>query len=190
MIDQIDLSTPHNPNRHEEATRVMEAGGWIDVERVINLLQKRIDMTDPEIQNVVGLRLDEDKSYEVSRVVGDLSVSRSIGDPDYKGFVPGQKVDLCLNWPKDHDKTFVHDLIIAEPDIETIELGSDDEFLIMASDGVWDVMTPAQAVHKVRTEFMMGLNAEEAAAALCDLAYRLGSSDNITAVVVTFFYSN
>lgn len=144
------LSEPHNPNRPEEAARVERANGWIDVERVINLLQKRIDMTDPEIQDVVGLRLDEDKSYEVSRVVGDLSVSRSIGDPDYKGFIPGEKVDLCLAWPKDHSETFSQDLIIADPDIVTVELTSDDEFLVMASDGVWDVMTPVQAVHKVR----------------------------------------
>jgi serine/threonine protein phosphatase PrpC len=146
----VDMSTPHNPNRAEEAARVLRANGWIDVERVINLLQKRIDMTDPEIQDVVGLRLDEDRSYEVSRVVGDLSVSRSIGDPDYKGFVPGEKVDLCLPWPKDHDQTFLLDLIIAEPEIETMELERDDEFLVLASDGVWDVMTPAQAVNKVR----------------------------------------
>lgn len=33
----------------------------------------------------------------------------------------------------------------------------------------------------------MGKTSEEAAVALCNLAYRLGSSDNITAVVVTFF---
>lgn len=134
----------------EEAARVERANGWIDVERVINLLQKRIDMTDPEIQSVVGLRLDEDRSYEVSRVVGDLSVSRSIGDPDYKGFAPGEKVDLCLPWPKNHSEIFSNDLIIADPDIKTLELCENDEFMVMASDGVWDVMTPAQAVNKVR----------------------------------------
>ena len=129
---------------------MIRANGWIGFERVINLLQKRVDMTDPEIQQVVGLRLDDDKSYEVSRVVGDLSVSRSIGDPDYKNFVPGEKVDLCLPWPKGHSETFLGDLIIAEPEIETIDVISSDEFLVLASDGVWDVMSPEQAVNKVR----------------------------------------
>jgi hypothetical protein len=37
------------------------------------------------------------------RLCGELAVSRSIGDPDYKGFTPGEKVDSCFLWPEDHD---------------------------------------------------------------------------------------
>jgi serine/threonine protein phosphatase PrpC len=40
-----------------------------------------------------------------------------------------------------------------------------------------------------RNEISAGMTAEEAARALCDLALRLGSSDNISAIVVIFEHS-
>jgi serine/threonine protein phosphatase PrpC len=41
----------------------------------------------------------------------------------------------------------------------------------------------------IRNEISAGMTAEEAARALCDLALRLGSSDNISAIVVIFEHS-
>lgn len=38
------------------------------------------------------------------RVVGELAVSRSIGDPDYKGFTPGEKVSAFFTWPDGHNQ--------------------------------------------------------------------------------------
>ena len=40
----------------------------------------------------------------IHRVCGEISVSRSIGDPDYKSFLPGVKVDAFFAWPDDHDQ--------------------------------------------------------------------------------------
>ena len=40
----------------------------------------------------------------IHRVCGEISVSRSIGDPDYKSFTPGIKVDAFFAWPDDHDQ--------------------------------------------------------------------------------------
>lgn len=48
------------------------------------------------------------------RVMGVLAVSRSIGDPDYKPYVT------------------------AEPDVVEVELNGTEDFLIMASDGLFD----------------------------------------------------
>jgi serine/threonine protein phosphatase PrpC len=45
---------------------------------------------------------------------------------------------------------FSADLIISEPEILSIELNSMDEFLVVATDGVWDVLTPEQAIKKTR----------------------------------------
>lgn len=60
----------------------------------------RMDLSDPVVR---------DKAQQVSwvtihRVCGEISVSRSIGDPDYKSFVPGEKVDAFFIWPDGHDQ--------------------------------------------------------------------------------------
>ncbi len=45
---------------------------------------------------------------------------------------------------------FSADLIISEPEIKAIDLCARDEFLIIATDGVWDVLSPEQAIFKIR----------------------------------------
>jgi protein phosphatase 1L len=92
------------------------------------------------------------------RVGGVLAVSRAFGDRLLKQYV------------------------VAEPEIQedTIEKGVD--FLILASDGLWDVVTNQEAVSMV----LSIEDAEEAAKVLGDEAYRRGSADNITCLIVRF----
>lgn len=40
----------------------------------------------------------------IHRVCGEISVSRSIGDIAYKGFIPGQVVADPFAWPSHHDQ--------------------------------------------------------------------------------------
>jgi len=61
------------------------------------------------------------------------------------------------------------------------ELCEDDEFLILACDGVWDVLSNQDAVDCVRD-----YKPDIAAQMLVDLAFDVGSTDNISAVVVFF----
>ncbi|CAK9250759.1 unnamed protein product, partial [Sphagnum jensenii] len=92
------------------------------------------------------------------RVGGVLAVSRAFGDRLLKQYV------------------------VAEPEIQedTIEEGVD--FLILASDGLWDVVTNQEAVSMV----LSIEDAEEAANKLTEEAYRRGSADNITCLIVRF----
>lgn len=69
------------------------------------------------------------------RINGNLNLSRSIGDLKYKQ-VPGIP-------PPDQ-------MITAEPDITQIALESDDEFIILGCDGIWDCLTNEEAVDFVR----------------------------------------
>lgn len=39
----------------------------------------------------------------VHRICGEIAVSRSIGDPIYKNFNPGQVVEEYFCWPDGHD---------------------------------------------------------------------------------------
>ncbi|CAI7749512.1 unnamed protein product [Closterium sp. NIES-53] len=94
------------------------------------------------------------------RVGGVLAVSRAFGDKLLKRYV------------------------VAEPEIEEYDVTAEDEFLVLASDGLWDVVKDQDAINMVQQT----LDAEEAAKFLTQEAYRRGSADNITCVVVRFLH--
>lgn len=92
------------------------------------------------------------------RVGGVLAVSRAFGDRLLKQYV------------------------VADPEIKEEVIDSSLEFLILASDGLWDVVTNEEAVSMIKSIE----NPEEAARKLMQEAYQRGSADNITCVVVRF----
>ncbi|MCO5551514.1 hypothetical protein L7F22_005018 [Adiantum nelumboides] len=92
------------------------------------------------------------------RVGGVLAVSRAFGDRLLKQYV------------------------VAEPELQEEIINSEVEFLVLASDGLWDVVTNQDAVTMVQSI----PDAEEAARKLTDEALRKGSADNITCIVVRF----
>mmetsp|Transcript_2955 Transcript_2955/g.9045 ORF Transcript_2955/g.9045 Transcript_2955/m.9045 type:complete len:467 (-) Transcript_2955:292-1692(-) len=102
----------------------------------------------------------EDKGGVIlkKRVNGTLAVTRSIGDKDYK------------------------DYVIAAPEVNTRNIESSDDVLILASDGLWDVLTPEQAVRRAQS---FGHDLEQACCKLIDDALAAGSMDDISVVVVS-----
>ncbi|KAF3777114.1 putative protein phosphatase 2C 59 [Nymphaea thermarum] len=92
------------------------------------------------------------------RVGGVLAVSRAFGDRQLKQYV------------------------VADPEIKEEVIDGSLEFLILASDGLWDVVTNEEAVSMVKSIE----DPEEAAKRLMQEAYQRGSADNITCVVVRF----
>ena len=65
-------------------------------------------------------------SVMIQRVNGSLAVSRALGDFEYKtNFDMGQ----------------TEQLVSPEPDVISIERDSKDEFVVLACDGIWDVMS-------------------------------------------------
>ncbi len=102
------------------------------------------------------------------RVNGTLAVSRAIGDPEHKPYIS------------------------SEPDVTEITLDSDDDFLILACDGLWDQLTPEEATTLVyqyicenETENTQEI-AENVASYLSKIAKEEGSSDNITTIILFF----
>uniref|UniRef100_A0A0D9V3P2 protein-serine/threonine phosphatase n=1 Tax=Leersia perrieri TaxID=77586 RepID=A0A0D9V3P2_9ORYZ len=105
------------------------------------------------------------------RILGVLATSRSIGDYYLKPYV------------------------IAEPEVTVMDRTDKDEFLILASDGLWDVVSNEVACKIARNclsgrtaskfpESVSGSTAADAAALLVELAISRGSKDNISVVVV------
>ncbi|KAG0139237.1 hypothetical protein CROQUDRAFT_55018 [Cronartium quercuum f. sp. fusiforme G11] len=72
---------------------------------------------------------------EFGRVNGNLALSRALGDFEFKqnkSLAPEQQV------------------VTADPDIIIHQIGPEDEFLILACDGIWDVYSNQQVVDRVR----------------------------------------
>ena len=80
-----------------------------------------------------------------------------------------------------------HRVILPEPDITEMELTGDEEFLVVACDGLWDVMTSVE-VRKFVKKFMSkhGKRTTGISEALVDEALRKGSTDNVSVVFVEF----
>ncbi|SCA48396.1 protein phosphatase PPM1, putative [Plasmodium ovale] len=76
--------------------------------------------------------------------------------------------------------------LVCEPDLFQIKLTDDDEFLIICCDGIFDVMTSQEAVNTVRNSLVENTDPSVAAEALCQLAYKRKSLDNLSVVVIIF----
>ncbi|KAI5595849.1 hypothetical protein POPTR_003G183800v4 [Populus trichocarpa] len=112
----------------------------------------------------------------VGRVNGTLNLSRAIGDAELK-----QNKKLPAE----------QQIVTANPDIRTVELCDDDEFLVLACDGIWDCMSSQQLVDYVREQ----LNTETKLSAICGRVFHRclapdtnggEGCDNMTMILVQF----
>lgn len=101
-------------------------------------------------------------------VFGELAVSRALGLGHYKADPSTQGA------------------ILSEPELHYMPLEKGDEFLVMASDGLWDVMSNQQVVRTARRELEMHNSPVGAAQRLVRDALKLKVCDNITVIVVCF----
>ncbi|CEP63958.1 type 2C protein phosphatase PTC1 LALA0_S09e06326g [Lachancea lanzarotensis] len=93
-----------------------------------------------------------------SRVNGMLAVTRSLGDK------------------------FFDSLVVGNPFTTSVEITTTDQFLIIACDGLWDVLEDQEACDAIK-----GIDdANEAAKILVRTALKQGTTDNVTVMVVMF----
>lgn len=98
----------------------------------------------------------------VWRVAGVLATSRALGDYPLK------------------EKQFV----IANPDVLTFDLSHHDpQFIILASDGLWDTFTNEEAVECIKQHINDSFHGAQY---LTIQSYNRGSLDNITVLVIKF----
>lgn len=70
------------------------------------------------------------------------------------------------------------------PDIFTRRINKDDQFVVMACDGLWDVMTNLQVCQFILDELKDGVKIENIASNLAIYAIDKGSMDNITIIIL------
>jgi len=113
---------------------------------------------EPEKQRILDMKgfIDAD-----GRVNGLVAITRALGDHHMKG--PGK------------------DFILADPYTQLIEINQDDDYLIIACDGVWDVVEDQAVVDLVRGSTD---NCTVKAKSLVSHAIKAGSTDNVSVIVV------
>lgn len=153
----LELTSDHKPSRPDEAARVRAAGGFI--------LHKR--------------------------VMGELAITRAFGD---KSFKMGIKAMLEEDADElgaggvsdDATKDLTAPLVSAEPEIASIVLSHEDEFLLLACDGLFDVFKSQDAISFVRQELIAHRGEPaEVARILSDQAIRVRRSrDNVSILII------
>uniref|UniRef100_A0A665UM75 protein-serine/threonine phosphatase n=1 Tax=Echeneis naucrates TaxID=173247 RepID=A0A665UM75_ECHNA len=116
------------------------------------------------IQNAGG-------SVTLQRVNGSLAVSRALGDFDFKE----------VDWRPQTEQ-----LVSPEPEVYHLERTPEDEFLILACDGVWDAIGNEELCAFVRSRLQVCEDLREICSQVIDLCLYKGSLDNISIIIVCF----
>jgi protein phosphatase 2C len=125
----MQMTSDHKPDVEFETKRITKSGGYVS--------------------NVNG----------IPRVMGNLSLSRSLGD-----------------W-------YMRPYVIPHPGVSRWKLRGDEQYLLLATDGIWDVVSSAEACSVLDSNG--GLETpEKGMLALTALARERFSQDNITVLVV------
>ncbi|KAK9916403.1 hypothetical protein WJX75_002189 [Coccomyxa subellipsoidea] len=156
----VDLTTEHRVSGggatvEAEVARVQAAGGWIADGRVCDV----------------------------------IAVSRAFGDQEFKGSgMPGMlERGVSEEWWDQafaDSKHLTEDLLVATPDVVEAPVLEDDEFLILATDGLWDVVTSHDAVSMARNDFKKRRSAQQIAERLTKTAIQRRTEDNVSVVVI------
>jgi serine/threonine protein phosphatase PrpC len=212
-----EVTETHTPLLSEEEERIIAANGWIITETEIPTGQiHRMDFFDEDVVDIAKRcfadrlgqhRSDPARSIQIPRICGDMAVSRAIGDRDFKAAynlprntVHVEQTEIAMSWegppvflfPEGHSGRFKGDIVTSVPDVKFFKIGQEgvlDEFLLMACDGLWDVMDGDDAVRIAKNLlFDKKLSAKDGAERLAELAMHLGSSDNITVILIRFYW--
>jgi len=98
------------------------------------------------------------------------------------GFVKDERVNGILAVSRALGDAVIGDAINPTPHVRQVQLTPDDTFMILACDGVWDVMTDQMAVDLISSD----IDPLVAARKVRDAAFENYSTDNISAIVVFF----
>ncbi|KAK6013758.1 protein phosphatase 2C [Ostertagia ostertagi] len=150
----------HKPYHDKERERIVGAGGSVMIQRINGSLAVSRALGDFEYKNVPGL--------EPNKQLVSPEPDVALGDFEYKN-VPGLEPNKQLVSP--------------EPDVYVLERQKDkDEFLVVACDGIYDVMENEELCRFVESRLHVCDDLNQ----VLDACLSKGSRDNMTMIVVCF----
>ncbi|KEP61463.1 UNVERIFIED_CONTAM: protein phosphatase 2C domain-containing protein [Hammondia hammondi] len=153
----IRVSRDHRPNLPEERERIEANGGRVvEVGGVARVAPKGFEERAKQIKMEQCISGGASKPPPVL-----MAVSRGFGDKELKE----------------------ENLISATPDVFCFHATENVRLLIIACDGVWDVMTDQEAVEIAARHLD---DPKEAASQVVKRAFERGSQDNLTAIALVF----
>ena len=114
---------------------------------------------------------------QAGRVNGNLALSRAIGDHEFK-----QNTSLPIE----------RQMVTCVPDIISEKIKNDDEFMVIACDGIWDSLSSAEVVQFIKEKIDVGkMKLDKICEALimkcvAPSYYHEPGGDNMTVVIVMF----
>lgn len=151
----VRCTEDHRPERKDEKERIQRAGGIV-VKDSYGIW--RVGREESKLARELEKRKKRDLTNRWF-----LSTSRSFGD-------------LALKVPEP--------IVTASPEVKVIDLVPEDWAVVLASDGVFDVLSDQQVADILRNAVMEGKDPVGSAKAIVQSALRAGSRDNLTAVVM------
>ncbi|XP_041484040.1 probable protein phosphatase 2C 21 [Lytechinus variegatus] len=152
---------------------------------------KALDMSyDHKPEDDIELRRIEKAGGKVTpdgRVNGGLNLSRAFGDHCYK---------LTTSLPPEEQ------MISAFPDIQTVTLTDQDDFMVVACDGIWNAMTSQEVIDFVRSRLENSVETDQTnkLSKICEELFDFclapdtsgdgTGCDNMTCVIVQFHSNN
>jgi len=110
-------------------------------------------------------------SVMIQRVNGSLAVSRALGDYDFKNV---------------KEKGQCEQLVSPEPEIFCQNRQSNDEFLVLACDGIWDVMSNEAVCSFIHSRLKITNDLENISNQVIDTCLNKGSRDNMSIIIIAF----
>ncbi|CAI5478364.1 unnamed protein product [Closterium sp. Yama58-4] len=159
--DEGYISDDHKPSgdsskAQAEIKRINKAGGWVSQGRVCGVIA-------------------------VSRAFGNVAFKTRKEEMMQQGVKKGKWTTRWVSKRK-----YDSDWISALPDVYGTELTEDAEFVIIASDGLWDAFSSSEAVSFVRSEMQKHGDVQQACEALVHAAlHDRGTEDNTSVIVIS-----
>merc|ERR1712217_35000 len=131
------------------------------------------------VERAGGLVLQVRGAWRVAASTNPNSMSKS-ARREYQGLAMTRSFgDLYFKQPAS--------LAVAEPEVTIYSLSDKDLFLVLATDGVYDVLSNQEVVDLAMRHWD---NPEEAAKNVVRSAYKRGSEDNLTVLVIQFGWAD
>ncbi|KAL7690448.1 putative protein kinase domain, PPM-type phosphatase domain, protein kinase-like domain superfamily [Plasmopara halstedii] len=122
-----------------------------------------------------------------NRVNGVMAITRAFGDLEFKGLLDATRgASRSRHSFGDAGIEKVPSLLTAKPDVINLDLNrQEDEFLLLACDGLWDVMTSEEAISIFRDRLRLHKDLQLAAHELAQEGIRRYSNDNVTVIAIS-----